>query len=384
MPQPLGGPGVGLQLNQNLYPTQLFNAPVDISTNSIAFAPGQQLPLFAGDLYVELGMYGVEQFLNTCNNGWVLGPSAGWTGGQRFVKSDGFNFRVANLLGCPVGAEISNGGTGYVQATATITPSAGTSVWAPVIGGAVSVVSVGAAGGGYGIAPLVIIAQPPGPSSNVNGVGGTAASAFAVISAGTVSAVSLFSAGSGYPSAPAAVLVPNPTDPNINSGITNATVVLGITGAGSITAAICTNNGVALTNAQIATGLTLTPAGTIGTTATLTPLVLQTVVSLTTISAAGAGYPNTNKLTTVGGIPSTSSAQTSAETFGRAWRPRPADITLNAATGALTSISQINDGGLFLAAPTPIIIGNGPITTIATVTLAMGSVVDRFVIQNAP
>ena len=43
----------------------------------------------------------------------------------QFVVSDGFNVRVANLLGCPVSASVTNyGAGGYVQATTTITATA--------------------------------------------------------------------------------------------------------------------------------------------------------------------------------------------------------------------------------------------------------------------
>ena len=55
MPTPLSGPGVGLPIPQNLYPSELSNAPYDYGTNQLALAPGQQIPLPAGPWYISCG-----------------------------------------------------------------------------------------------------------------------------------------------------------------------------------------------------------------------------------------------------------------------------------------------------------------------------------------
>ena len=93
MTQRIAGPGLGLPLPQNLYPTQLNNAPPDVSTNRIALAPGDTLPIPAGDWFVNLGQYCVFQFLDPVTNIWNMGPNAAWQGGHQFVVSDGFNVR---------------------------------------------------------------------------------------------------------------------------------------------------------------------------------------------------------------------------------------------------------------------------------------------------
>src|ERR1700690_1331105 len=122
MSQYLAGPGLGLPYPQNLYPSQLNNAPPDTPTNRIALAPGDTLPVPAGDWFVNVGQYCVLQFLDPCTGIWSMGPNAAWNGGHQFVVSDGFNVRVANLLGCPVTATVTNyGAGGYVQATTTVT-----------------------------------------------------------------------------------------------------------------------------------------------------------------------------------------------------------------------------------------------------------------------
>lgn len=381
MPQPLAGPGLGLPLPQYLYPTELFQAPYDFSSNKLALAPGDAIPLPAGDWYIGGGSYCVEQFLDPVNNTWSFTSTAGWHAGPRFVKSDGFTIRFANLTGCPVGAEVTGGGSAYVQSSTTVSPSAGNSTWAPLVGGALSLTTINNAGSGYGVAPLVLIPAPAGPTSNPNGVGGIAASAYATIANGTVSGISFTNQGAGYQSAPTAVVLPNPTDPNINSGITAATVTLGLTGAGTLTGVLCTNSGAPL--ASVA-GLTLTAAGA-GTGATLSAIVMQTVTGAS-VTAGGGGFGAANAmLTTLGGVPGSGTTLLNPEKLNLAWRPRMAQIGLAQTAGALTSVAAIYDGGLFLGTPTPIVLsGLGAPTTAATVTLTMGSTPDVITLQPAP
>ena len=128
MTQRIAGPGLGLPYPQSLYPSQLGGNAPDTPSNKISLAPGDTLPIPAGDWFVTVGNYCVLQFLDPVSNTWNMGPTAAWIGGHQFVVSDGFNVRVANLLGCPVSASVTNyGAGGYVQATTTITATGGTS-----------------------------------------------------------------------------------------------------------------------------------------------------------------------------------------------------------------------------------------------------------------
>mgnify|MGYP001611893250 FL=1 len=68
MSQRIAGPGLGLPLPQQLYPTALYNMPPDAATNRIALAPGDTLPIPAGDWFVNLGQYCVLQFLDPVTN----------------------------------------------------------------------------------------------------------------------------------------------------------------------------------------------------------------------------------------------------------------------------------------------------------------------------
>ena len=389
----ISGPGIGLPLPQNLYPSQLPGMPYDFGNSRLALAPGDTLPIPAGDWFVMVGSYCVLQFLDPVSNTWNLAPTAAWLGGHQFVVSDGFNVRVANLLGCPVSASVTNyGAGGYVQATTTITATGGTSTWVPIVGGQLTPTVI-SAGAGYGIAPEVFLPAPPGPANNSSGVGGIQASAWANITSGTLtlaSGVSMNNPGAGYNSPCTVVLLPCPTDPNLSSGITAATVIFSLTGSGSITGALCTNPGVPITPANI----TLTVAGA-GTQGTVVANVMQTVTAAS-VSGAGSGYGTISALlTTVGGAPAAGTIVNSPEYLGLAFRPRPAQIGLAvtaAANGTLaTQVGTIYDGGLFLTNSAPgFVLQTTPITATtvavvgATIALTMGSRHDIVTLQPAP
>ena len=388
MPTPLSGPGVGLPIPQNLYPSELTNAPYDYGTNQLALQPGQQIPIPAGTWYISCGGYLVVQFLDPITGAWRFASGSSLNRGLMYVKSDGFNFRLANLTSCPVGAVVTSGGASYVQATTTISVTGGGgSTWAPIVGGALSA-SVANAGAGYGVAPLVIIPNPPRPQVNANGIGGFAASAWSNISSNTVNTVSFNNLGAGYPSAPANVaLLPNPTDPNITTGITLATVSFSLANSGSITGVIMTNPGAAL---ALPASITLSVSGA-GVTATVQAIYMQSVTSAT-VSSPGVGYGLAQGLvTTVNGVPPTGAYSTSPENNYLAWLARPAQIGL---TPANTSVSVgtpgvVYDGGLFVsaAAPNPVWVTGGTvgtITTIGAIALNMGGVKDIAVLQPAP
>lgn len=385
MPAPLSGPGVGLPFPQNLYPSDLQNAPIDASSNQIGLAPGDSLVLPAGDFYISLGFYLVLQFLDPVTNTWTMAAGAAWDRGIQFVKSDGFNCRLANLTGCIVSASVVNGGTGYVQATTTITAigafQSGVALptFVPIVGGALNVSggTLTANGAGYGIAPIVMIPPPPPAQSNANGVGGIQASAIAIVASGTVSSISMINQGAGYPSAPTAVIVPSPFDPNLSTGITNAAVAFTLASAGIIMGALVTNNGGPLVNGSLAS-VTLSVGGA-GTSGSLTANVLQTVVS-STISGSGVGY-TTNGGTTYGGVPVAGIGNTPFNE-GIAFIPRPADMSYPSVTAG--AAATIYDGGLFQGAPVGVDMVPGGAATIASLALLMGSKYDIAIIQAAP
>lgn len=393
MTQGLSGPGLGLPLPQNLYPSELANSPIDSPSNRVGLAAGDALPIPAGDWLIDTGSYSVIQYLDPVTNTWHMGPTAGWRGGIQFVKSDGFNTRIANLLGCPITATVTTSANGWVQSSTTITAVGGNSTWLPIVGGELTLVggTLTSNGAGYGIAPIVLIPPPPPAANNANGVGGIQASGYAAIANGTVSGFTFTNPGAGYPSAPTPVVVPSPYDPNLSTGITAATIAFSLAAAGSITGALCTNPGAPL---AAPTGITLSIAGT-GSNATLSVNVLQTLTAVT-VTGAGTGYGTLQALlTTVGGIPLTTGTITNGpDARGLSWRPRPAQVGLTI-TGAAGSIlaqdGLIYDGGLFLTASAPnYVLSTQPLTATtqayvgATITLTMGSRPDIVTLQPGP
>ena len=388
MSTPLSGPGVGLPIPQSLYPSELYGAPIDTGTNSVTLAPGSVLPIPAGTFYVSPGLYCQLQYLDPITGVWASTPTAGWQNGPIYVKSDGFNYRVANLTGCPVSASVLSAGASYVQASTSISVVGHNSTWQPIVGGQLATITFVSYGAGYGVPPIAIIPPPPGPNNNPNGVGGIPASGYVTIAGGTVSGFTFINVGAGYATAPTIVLVPSPADPNLALGITNATIGFSLTGSGSITGVLCTNNGSALANGALA-NMTLTVAGA-GVTATVSPNVLQTVVGATATIVGNVG--SNVGLTTFGGAPQAGSISNSPDINYLSFRPRPADIGLaTAAAGTVSAgtAGAIYDGGLFQAVPSGVLVYQGAAAaTVSIGTLAfaltMGSRADKVTIQPAP
>jgi hypothetical protein len=347
MPGPLSGVGVGLQLNQFLYPQDLiasFGGSVDVSTNEVVLAPGCALPLMRGDWMIDLAGSAIVQYLDPTTNVWRI-PRTGFRASYQFVQSDGANVRVANLTGCPVAAVVTNAGSGYPTTGTTCTSSgAGGSTWQVIVGGQLSIVSVATAGSGFGIAPLVIIPAPPTP--------GVQATGYATITSGTVSGVTLNNRGAGYLTAPTIAILPNPADPNLLSttAIVNATVAVSLLGSGSVSAVYCTNPGAPVTVAP-----TLTIAGTGGSSATA---VAQLMLTLTgaTVWSGGTGVTDAGAFISIGGVPTSTPVNTAPDIESTDFIPRPANGGLANTGGSLVSVSTIYDGGLFVGATPTLIV----------------------------
>jgi hypothetical protein len=271
---------------------------------------------------------------------------------------------------------VAGGGSGFAQATATITANVGGSLWQPIVGGALSVSTVSVVGKNYTIAPLVFIPAPPSP--------GVPATATATIANGTVSGVTLGNVGAGYPSAPIAVIEPSPFDPNVGT-ITQATVVLVLNAglSGAITAALCTNNGAPLATLS---ALTLTAAGGAGTGATLTPQIMQTVIS-SSVVAGGAGWGNATQgpilVATGTGAVSVSAIGNASVELAPTYRSRQAWATGTTNAGGTISALTFEDTGLFITTPTfALLPGAGGIgSTAASITLTMGGANDLVLLQ---
>jgi hypothetical protein len=396
VPAPLSGPGIGLSLPQALYPSALQNAPIDVSTNKVCLNAGDQLPIPAGDWYVSLGSYLVLEMLDPVTGIWTFAAAAAWNNGVSFVKSDGFNVRIANRLGCPVGGVIIAPGSGYVQASTTVAVTGGGgSTWQPIVGGQLSMstatIVTANAGAGYGVPPIVLIPSPPPVATNPNGVGGIAASGYATISGGTVSGFTFTNPGAGYTGNTFnAVCLPNPTDPNLATGITLGTITFTVGASGSLTGLLCTNPGNPISNPA---NISLVVSG-VGTSGSVNPVMLQTVVTASVIggSTISGDAGTLAYVTTAGGYPPQGTFTNSEDFLFLRGRPRAAQIALTVG-GAGTIAAQVGtiyDGGLFFQAPSPMLISDpvtattGTIVGTSTIVLTMGSKPDVAIYQPAP
>ena len=373
MTQRISGVGQGLPFPGNLYPQYLTNTPYDAPTNYLSLAPGDCAYITAesNDYLVQVGGYSLLQFLDPVTGVW---RSVDAQRGQPFhIPSNGnLNWRVANLTGCPVGAIVAGGGSGFVQSTATITANVGGSTWQAIVGGSLSVSTISAVGANYTLPPLVMIPAPPNP--------GIQATAHTTIASGTVVSVVLDNFGAGYTTAPTAVILPSPFDPA--TSVTQATVVFSVVNSGKITGALCTYNGASLATL---TALTLTAAGGAGTGATITPQVLQ-AVSAVSIVAGGGGWGNAAeppKITSAGGGGNTSvSAIVNPNIEYTNFRPRDANISTTANSGGTITAATILDAGLFLSAATAVIVPGGALpSTLASIAFTMGGVNDVVLLQ---
>jgi hypothetical protein len=256
MPQQnIAGLGQGLPLPQTGYPQaagQLFS--YNLPSNKVSLSPAQTFTIPEGSWIVQAtGTVSAIQWKDPERQEWVnmMGPGVTI---QKEVRSDGVNWRITNLTDAVYGATVTAAGTGYAQASTTVTAGTGNSTWVPIVGGAVATGSITAAGAGYTIPPLVLIPPPPVP--------GVPATAISVISSGSVTSITVINPGAGYLTAPVPQILPGQTDPGTITS--NATATLTLTGAGTLTAVLLGNFGQPLTTAP-----TLTVAGA-GTTATVT------------------------------------------------------------------------------------------------------------------
>lgn len=367
----IGGSGVNLPLNPFSLSWTSLNG-----TNTITLPAASSWIIPAGTWLITPARYTAVQYFDPISLIW-----RGLSSWNRYVSvnSDGVNFRVANQTGTPLGAIVTNEGSGYTSAP-VVTASAGGSTWQALINSSTTgfsisdTITVTTAGSGYTLPPIVLI-SPPAP-------GGFAATAFATLGGGgAISSITVTNNGAGYFSAPTIRLIPNPLDPNYTSGaiVTGAaTTALGVSGV--VAALRCTYGGTALTALP-----TLSFAGGGGASAAAS-VVGCFAITTVTVGTAGVALTAPVSINSVGGF------QTAAAATGYKnpsistglLTVRTANI---AGTGTTTLTgSTIIDGGLFHTAPTPqitqgIVVSGSLPTTAPAATFAIGGVTDTFEIQ---
>jgi hypothetical protein len=318
---------------------------------------------------VSPGLYTFVQALDPVSGIWLsLATNDG--NGPQYVNSDGANWRLANLTGCPVGAIVTNVGSAYTSAP-VVTASAGGSTWTAIVGGAINTtVTIGTAGSGYTLPPLVLIAAPA--------PGGVQATAYAVLTAGVVSSIVVVDQGAGYATAPIITIVPQPNDPSTTISAAAATTALITTG--TITAVLNTYQGTPQTSL-----ITLTFSGGGGSSAAATVIGCFTTTAAATTGTAGAGYVASTvyKGTALGGYnASTPGAVVNPSIGPKLFIPREANfgIVTSSGAGAVANATfPVIDGGLYQNASAASALMGPPTSapsTVVTFTTAYGGVPD--------
>lgn len=373
----LGGVGIPLTVNDGLAVSG--GAEVGL-TNTIGLAAGASYLIPAGTYFVRLGAYTFLQFKDPVLNTWVVKDTARTS--TAYIISDGGNWRLANLTGCPIGAIITTGGgagvytngigsTGAGSTNVSITPSAGSSVWTPVVGGVISTTVVtGSPGSGYLFPPNVIIDAPP--------TGGVQATAHvSQLSSGTVLATNVIidNQGAGYSTAPNITFV-NDTRDSVGAG---AAVSVTLTGTGILSAMYPTDNGTPQTSAIT---FTFSPTGT-GTAATA---IMNFCVTAYASGTAGSGYGTGTAIITQNNLAQGTSQFTNPLITTDNVFPRPARLyPVLSGTSIVTGTATFEDHGLGIQrSPEISIIQGGGLTTVVTgasVTLTVGGITDTSYIQ---
>lgn len=260
-----------------------------------------------GNWIFRLGGQTAVQWYDSSSGQWRI-LEAGVTNHPTPIASDGTNFRIINLSGTILGANITTPGTAYTQAATTATfaaPVTGgiTATCTPIIGGSLSLTVTGGSGGSGYTNPMVLLPPP----QLLGGTPGLCipATASVAVSAGVLGAFTLNYAGAGYVTAPSgtqtltpAQFAANPSAYYNYTGITiidpagtGASVISAITNgtgtSGGLTGIVMSNMGSLYDGTHIP-AVTITCAGSSGT-AAATALPWMAVTGFT-VAGTNTGY----------------------------------------------------------------------------------------------
>lgn len=352
--------------------TGLTNPAAGTNAITLAAAKIQNIP--AGTFLVSPGPYTSLQFKDPVS-GFYRTINAAASLLPTYIDSDGANYRLANLTGTPIGALITNAGSGLTNGigTVAITPSAGASTWVSVVGGAInSTVTITTAGSGYTYAPNLVISAPP--------AGGIQATAVCTISGGAVNAVTVTNQGAGYTSAPTITVINDARDATGSGAV--LTVNATLAGSGTLTAMYPSDPGTVLTAVPT---FTFSPASTLAATA-----VMNFIVTGFTVGAGGVAYGNAQPFLVVAppAIVAGSRASNTAGPISDTGLTLPRAAWVNGtstAGGAVTATGAVvADAGFgHQAVPNGIVIAGGSAlaTTVAQVTMTVGGITDTTILQ---
>jgi hypothetical protein len=348
---------------------------------------GSPIELASGETWVigpEAGFYLVElshnhsiQIKDPVSGIWLGigsnmggGPSKDGIATARPIYSDGVNVRIANQTGCPVGALLTNAGSGYTSAPTVTAASSGGSIWKAIVGGAVSTtVSIPNAGQNYTYPPIVTFSAPPN--------GGLQATGYATLSAGTVSGITVTQQGAGYASPPTIGLQNDPREGSNGLAVGyGATAVASLTGAATVTAILCVDHG----SGGITSLPSLSFSGGGGSSVAAT-IIMNWSITAANVTAAGAGFPASSAVEISGldAFPTTASAYSNGKYQAGLVATRKASILVPTTSGgAITTGSPpttavVYDGGCYTSVPTPLVLSaGGAVSGAPTITFTMG------------
>ena len=364
-----------------------------------------------GQFFIEMGQYSVLQVFDPGLQYWRNVNVTPY--GQVTISSDGTNYRIANTTGTPVGALITaagsagtNGWYGYVNGVAyvaqngtftvgntvfTITPSAGSSLWNAIVGGAINTTisftgtlyqngvfggtgtsSVGSAGSNYTRPPLIVFAPPPNQGQQPY----LLPTAVCTISGGAINSVTVLQQGAGMLGLPQITVVPQLGD------TTGGGAVLGWTagnssqvGSGTVLAMYPAYSGTALTAVP-----TFTYGGTSNPAPTATAIMNFTITSFAA-GTAGVGYVAAGGVFQ-GGIVAGSAANTNPLLDKALSLPVFPPVTVAATTG-LPSLAGPFGGVNLQAVPTFSAFSTGAAaSTAAVTTVNVGGASDTFALMS--
>jgi hypothetical protein len=346
----------------------------------------------AGEYVVTTGSQTVIQWWDPTGAIWrnYAGPNT-W----EQISCDGSNFRLVNLSGVVVGANITNAGSGGTngigpnQTGSTVTFAApgaggvtGTAQGYVVVGGTVPAPTITQVGSGFQVPPT-IVCDPPPP-------GGVQATFTATITAaGALSTVTALNPGAGYTSIPQFYIIPQPffyqgairfsgdtpqTIPapglinpanswtgspfqaNLVSGTTGALLTgVALTGTGTLTAIVMTYFGAGYAGNTV-------PAITFGGTS-LGAAAATSIMSLCATAAQGGTVTGTGGTAAVVGSPGISSlGMIVGVNNNNTFFPRPYRGLISTAAGN----STLEDPGFGLQGAAVTLQGAG--TTVITIT----------------
>lgn len=335
--------------------------------NTIKLQGGQVFYVPPGTWDGQVGPYSCIQQYDPLTTIWrsIGGESSVF----KYINSDGSNYRIANLTGCVVGAQVTNKGSGYL-APPTVTDNGGGGVsYLAILGPVVSTITVLNGGSNYVYPPLVQISAPPAP--------GIQATAYATISAGVVTAITVTDQGGNYVAQPVAVTITN--DPRDTTG-TGATAAANLTGTATIAAIVVTNPGSPITSTSTVPTITITATNG-GASGAATPLMCSTITGYT-VNSAGSGYNGAVVITALGsGYGGAAGAYTNPKTQDPGLvRTRAATIIAAQSGGTIVTSGQtILDGGIYDGfSPTFVVYGTaiGTGAAVGNVTFTWGAAQD--------